>query len=199
GGGGIPPAPAAARGGGGSLAAARGGGRAPADALAIEVRCELGGARGAVTILVPPDFVHAAASAWGDAGRLAGVRVPVAAVRGRARVAAGRVAALKPRDVVLLADGEPVLAVARGGFPCRFGDGVARIVGPYDRGPAMNEALARDLPVELVCELGRITLSAQEVLALAPGAVVTLPVPVGAPVELRAGGRIVARGELLDV
>lgn len=63
----------------------------------------------------------------------------------------------------------------------------------------MNEALARDLPVELACELGRVTLSAQEVLALAPGAVVTLPAKVGALVELRAGGRVIARGELVDV
>jgi len=63
----------------------------------------------------------------------------------------------------------------------------------------MNEALARDLPVELVCELGRITLSAKEVLELAPGAIVTLPDKVGATVALTAGGRTVARGELLDV
>lgn len=177
-------------------------GHAPADALTIEARCELAGARGLVTILVPLDFVRAVPPATADASRIAHVPVTLAVVRGRARVAAARVAALKPRDVVLCADG-PLVAVARGGFPCRLhADGtvtVVTIVGPYERGAAMNEALARDLPVELACELGRVTLSAQEVLALAPGAVVTLPAKVGALVELRAGGRVIARGELVDV
>jgi type III secretion system YscQ/HrcQ family protein len=184
---------------GGSLAVAVDDAPPPAGALSIEIRCEVGGARGSVRVLVPTDAVRVPPPVRGDGRRLAPVRVALAVVRGRVRVAAARVAALRPRDVVLFPDAEPLLAVARGGFPCRLDDGAARVVGPYRRGSAMDEALARDLPVELTCELGRITLSAAEVLALAPGAIVTLPARVGAPVELCAGGRVLARGELIDV
>jgi type III secretion system YscQ/HrcQ family protein len=62
-----------------------------------------------------------------------------------------------------------------------------------------DDALVRQLPVELTCELARFTLSAAEILALAPGAVLPLGRPPGAPVELLAGRRVIARGELVDV
>ena len=62
-----------------------------------------------------------------------------------------------------------------------------------------NDDLARDLPVELTCEIARLTLPAHEVLTLAPGAVLALGKRVGDPVELVAAGRAIARGELVEV
>ncbi len=62
-----------------------------------------------------------------------------------------------------------------------------------------SEHLLRELPVQLTCELGRITLSAREVLELRPGSVLPVGRPLAGPVDLTAGGRVIARGELVDV
>jgi type III secretion system YscQ/HrcQ family protein len=53
-------------------------------------------------------------------------------------------------------------------------------------------------PIEVVAELGRITLRGDELLGLAPGAVLTLPGGRGA-VALRVGGELWAEGEIVDV
>lgn len=67
-------------------------------------------------------------------------------------------------------------------------------------GPAPpSEHLLRELPVQLTCEIGRITLSAREVLELRPGSVLPVGRPLAGPVDLTAGGRVIARGELVDV
>lgn len=55
------------------------------------------------------------------------------------------------------------------------------------------------LPVRLSVTLGRVTLSAAEVIRLTPGAVIPLSEPLGGPVEVMAGGQPIARGELVDV
>jgi type III secretion system YscQ/HrcQ family protein len=65
--------------------------------------------------------------------------------------------------------------------------------------PPPNESLLRELPVQITCEIGRVTLSAREVLELRPGAVVPVGRPLAGPVDLTAGGRVIARGELVDV
>lgn len=62
-----------------------------------------------------------------------------------------------------------------------------------------SESLLRDLPVQIVCEIGRVTLSAREILELKPGSVVQVGRPLAGPVDLTAGGRVIARGELVDV
>ncbi|MFH0901975.1 MAG: FliM/FliN family flagellar motor C-terminal domain-containing protein, partial [Pseudomonadota bacterium] len=49
------------------------------------------------------------------------------------------------------------------------------------------------------CQLAEITLSAREVLELGPGAVLAFDKPIGSPVELLAGGSLVARGELVAI
>jgi flagellar motor switch protein FliM len=53
-------------------------------------------------------------------------------------------------------------------------------------------------PIEVVAELGRITLRGDELLGLAPGAVLTLPGGRG-DVSLRVGGELFAEGEIVDV
>ena len=64
---------------------------------------------------------------------------------------------------------------------------------------AAADALLRELPVEMVCELGRVTMTGRELLELRPGAVIPVGRPLAGPVDLTVGGRVVARGELVDV
>lgn len=56
-----------------------------------------------------------------------------------------------------------------------------------------------EVPVELAIELGRIELRVRELAALVPGRVISARIPVGREVELRAGDRVVATGELVDI
>ncbi len=54
-------------------------------------------------------------------------------------------------------------------------------------------------PIEVVAELGRLTMRGDEVGALQAGAVISLPPHAEARIELRIGERLWARGELVDV
>ena len=58
---------------------------------------------------------------------------------------------------------------------------------------------AGDVPVELVVELARIDLSLSELAALRPGEVLATGRAIGEHVVLRAGERVIARGELVDI
>ena len=60
-------------------------------------------------------------------------------------------------------------------------------------------AALSDAPIEIVAELGRITLRASEVLGLAPGVVLGLRVERTSAVVLRVGGEPWAEGELVNV
>jgi type III secretion system YscQ/HrcQ family protein len=60
-------------------------------------------------------------------------------------------------------------------------------------------AALSDAPIEVVAELGRITLPAGEVLGLAPGVVLGLRVEQAGAVVLRIGGAVWAEGELVNV
>jgi flagellar motor switch protein FliM len=154
--------------------------------------------------------------------RLADARVALPLEVGRAQLARADLAALEPHDVVILdrvgvrdARGGPVsLCLGRGSFRARL-DGEALIIEEPFRlnlGAPMTEsespkspdaqtpgALLGELPVEVVCELGRVTMSGRELCELRPGAVVPVGRPLAGPVDLTVGGRVVARGELVDV
>ncbi len=56
-----------------------------------------------------------------------------------------------------------------------------------------------DVEVEVAIELARLEMPIAELAALAPGAVVTTGRLVGERVALRAGDRVIAWGELVDV
>jgi type III secretion system YscQ/HrcQ family protein len=60
-------------------------------------------------------------------------------------------------------------------------------------------ALMEEMEVELVVELGRVALSADGVLRLSPGAVIELDRAVEPTADLRGGGKLLGRGELVDV
>ena len=59
--------------------------------------------------------------------------------------------------------------------------------------------LADDLSIPLAVVAGEVSLSARALLELAPGAVLALGRPLAGAVELWAGGRRIARGELVEV
>lgn len=60
-------------------------------------------------------------------------------------------------------------------------------------------SLAGDAPVEVCVEVARFTLPLAEVAALRVGEVLATGTPIGEHVVLRAGGRALARAELVDV
>jgi type III secretion system YscQ/HrcQ family protein len=98
------------------------------------------------------------------------------------------------------------LRIGSGGFPVVVEDARVRVEGPYRRGgkdmsgeASDRAAIAQALPVEVVVELGRLSLTAAEVMELAPGDVVALGRPLAEALDLRVGGRLFARGELVDV
>jgi type III secretion system YscQ/HrcQ family protein len=62
-----------------------------------------------------------------------------------------------------------------------------------------GERLEDSLAVELVVELARVQMQVAAVLGLRPGDVLNLERPLGAAVDLRLGGRLIATGELVNV
>lgn len=154
--------------------------------------------------------------------RLSDARVSLRLEAGRTALARGDLAALAPHDVVLFdrigvrdARGGPVvLRLGRGGFRARLDGEALTVAEPYrlnlgappmsqddqetDR-PAGADPLLSELPVEVVCELGRVTMTGKELLELRPGAVIPVGRSLAGPVDLTVGGRVVARGELVDV
>ncbi len=56
-----------------------------------------------------------------------------------------------------------------------------------------------DVPVTLIVELGRVNLPLHRLAELKPGDVLELGRHPREPVELTSGGRLIARGELVQV
>ncbi|MDU0313413.1 flagellar motor switch protein FliN [Phycicoccus sp. M110.8] len=59
--------------------------------------------------------------------------------------------------------------------------------------------LLRDVEMGISVELGRTRMTVQDVLGLAPGAVIELDRPAGAPVDVLVNGTLMARGEVVVV
>lgn len=68
----------------------------------------------------------------------------------------------------------------------------------HEASPALVEALG-EIPIVVRVEIGRAELLAREWAAIGDGDVIPLGQPVGHPVVLRVGSRVVARGELVEV
>lgn len=62
-----------------------------------------------------------------------------------------------------------------------------------------NDNFLLGIPVEVVVELGRKTMLIRDVAALKPGEVIHLEQPVDAPLDVRVGDKLLARGELVMV
>ena len=59
--------------------------------------------------------------------------------------------------------------------------------------------LLNDIPLQIAVELSRVSASAEEVVSLKIGQVIDLHRVPGEPVDLSVNGKIVARGELVEV
>jgi len=74
-------------------------------------------------------------------------------------------------------------------------EGSMNATGPTE----MATAALAAAPIEIVAELGRLTLRGEEVLGLVPGVVLAPTIDRRRAVVLRAGGEVWAEGELVDV
>lgn len=59
--------------------------------------------------------------------------------------------------------------------------------------------LLADIPLQIAVEIGRVAVTADQVVAMKPGQVIDLNKLPGEPVELSVNGKIVGRGELVDI
>jgi type III secretion system YscQ/HrcQ family protein len=59
--------------------------------------------------------------------------------------------------------------------------------------------LLNDIPLQVAVELARVPITAEEVVALKVGQVIDLNRVAGEPIDLSVNGKIVARGELVEV
>jgi type III secretion system YscQ/HrcQ family protein len=65
--------------------------------------------------------------------------------------------------------------------------------------PPPTQSAPADIPVTLVVELGRVNLTLSRLADLKPGDVVELGRHSREPVELTSNGKLVARGELVQI
>ncbi|MEO6952543.1 MAG: type III secretion system cytoplasmic ring protein SctQ [Polyangia bacterium] len=188
----------------------------------LEARVETKVGSGAARLVVPAALalavpaVRSRASLLRRRTRLAHATVHAVLELASARLVGARTSDLRVGDVVAFDAPATMksarLRVARGGYDCTLANERLTITAPYRlyEGAAMSDdasvredsstdQLLRELPVEIVCELGRVTMSGRELLELAPGAVIAVQRPLAGPVDLTVGGRLVARGELVDV
>ena len=163
------------------------------DPLAIELAVDLAGAQLTVICVCPRSVV---------------VKVPPARVMPSwsfdvpvivARCALDRATLdrLAPRDIIVverclelqLGDGAVGLTAA----PQAVVAEVASLYSPRDM------ALPDDAHLELTVALGTTKLSLRQLAELSIGQIIPLGRPLAGPFELRAGGRTIGRGELIDV
>lgn len=123
--------------------------------------------------------------------------VPV--VVGRCRVAREDLGRLAVRDVVTI-ERDLALPIGDGtiGLSAAPGAVEARVATGYNPAP-MTQAIADAAQIELTVSLGTTKLSLRSIGELAVGAVVPLGRPLAGPYEVRAAGRLIGQGELVDV
>lgn len=139
--------------------------------------------------------------------------VPTALVAGRARWAAADLASLAPLEVLSLdalrADGHTlagtvtVRVASHLASEARLRDArtVEILTTPAPENPMPDDPEARlaSLPIELTVEIAKGSARVGDLAAWRPGAVLTFDAPIGSAVTVRANGRAVARGDLVDV
>jgi type III secretion protein Q len=121
-------------------------------------------------------------------------------VIGRCALPADALAALAVRDVVTLeaARNDLELAFLGGSLALRVAPGavVAEVATGY---VARQMSVPDDAHVELTVALGTMQLTLRQVCDLAIGQILTLGRPLAGPFEVRAAGRMLGKGELVDV
>ncbi len=161
----------------------------PADSLAIEL------AQGVVAFVPRTLELRAPASQFPRWAASWAIDAPV--VLGRCVLSETAVARLAVRDLVTL---ERCWQLDLFGGAVGLRAAPNALVGEVVSGYVPREmSLADDAAVELTVGLGTTRLTLRQVLDLAVGQVVQLGRPLAGPFEVRAAGRLVGRGELVDV
>ena len=160
--------------------------------FALELPAWLGGAM-TVTASFPPEILVRAR----PPRRLPGWRLALPVIVGRCALPRASAAALAVRDVITLAPGLE-LAVGGGtiGLTATPGAVEARVATEY---VARDMALVDDATLEVTVQLGTTRLSLRQLGELAVGQIVPLGRPLAGPYEVRAAGRVLGQGELVDI
>jgi flagellar motor switch protein FliN/FliY len=152
---------------------------------------------------------------------LRGLRLALALEAGSTALSRDALDGLRPGDVILLERGGPEtcvhvrlgplrirasvdqhrLRVERLDFdPGNGGEHMESVqIVQEGAGPGLEAAEVGRLPVRLTAETGRVELTVAQLMELKEGDVLAFPEDLMAPVDLRAAGRLLARGELVDV
>ena len=162
------------------------------DARRIELAVDLAGTPCSVVALCPRDFEL----------RVPPSRTPpwaldVPIVLASCAVPRDSLSRLEVRDVIIL-ERDLVLWLGDGtiGLAATTGAVEAKVTTGY---VARDMALPDEAHVELVVQLGTTRLTLRQLGELAPGAIVALGRPLAGPYEVRAAGRLIGQGELVDV
>ena len=118
-------------------------------------------------------------------------------VVGRCTLPPASVAALAVRDVITV-ERHLALVFAGGeiGLEAAPGAVEARVATEYG---ARDMALVDDAQLEVTVQLGTARLSLRQLGELAVGQLIALGRPLAGPYEVRAAGRVVGQGELVDI
>jgi len=132
-------------------------------------------------------------------------RLALPIVVARAAVPRAAVAGLRPGDAITVEAPAPPeremfvdLVIGPGCVRLRAAPGAleAAVATEYVR---RDMALPDDAHLELTVELGSTHLTVRQLAELAIGQIVPLGRPLAGPYDVRAGGQIVGRGELIDI
>ncbi len=165
--------------------------------LAVDLAVTAGPVRGRARLLLPPAAVAALRAPASLEEPLASFPLFASLRGGSAPLTPAELAALEPGDVVLC--DPPPLGRHRLVFP-----GGLTAVGLVDGATFTVEETEMDhpldgIPVTLEVELARVPLTVADLARLAPGGTLPLHLDRRGLVALRLGGRLLARGELVDV
>ena len=67
------------------------------------------------------------------------------------------------------------------------------------KGGGLTEKTLSEIPIEITVELGRTKLNLREILELAEGSIIELSRLAGEPLDLKAGGQLIAQGEVVAI
>jgi hypothetical protein len=166
----------------------------------VELAVTLGSIALAVQIAAPADLLLRAPPVRTPPAWLAATYLELPIVLGRCALSAAALDRLSLRTVITLeqpaGDAELVVFDGAVGLRVRPGEVVAEVATGY---VPRDMSLPDDAHVELTVALGTTRLSLRQLGELAIGQIIQLGRPLTGPFELCAAGRVVGRGELVDV
>jgi flagellar motor switch/type III secretory pathway protein FliN len=158
----------------------------------IELAVALGAIAASVVAIVPRAIALRAAPPRWPAWRF---DVPI--VVGRAAIPADQLAALAVRDIVTV---DRVLELEIGDAVVGLTAAQRALEATVTTGYISRDmALPDDAHLELTVQLGTKSFSLRELADLAVGQVISLERPLAGPFDVRAGGRVLGQGELVDI